>query len=191
MSVSVQFLLGALGILLFPGPTNTLLATAGALAGVSRSLRLILAVLAAYLIAIGVWYQILRPLVSTSPAAALFSKLLACAYLIYTVIRLYNPPPAENAAASAVSPRQLFIVTSTNPKAAVFALLVFDQTKLSPAEFIVFSALVPCVALIWIGLGRTFVTMGLVRNPLVISRIAAAILVVFVGLLLNSIFAAM
>lgn len=191
MSVTVQFLLGVLGILLFPGPTNTLLAASGALTGVRKSLRLLPCELAGYLIAIGVWYQVLRPLISLYPSGPLLSKLLACAYLIYTVTQMYSPSPAASAAGPSVSPWRIFIVTLLNPKAVVFALAVFNQSKLDISEFIIFSAIVPCVAVIWIGLGQTFVTAGIVRSPLVISRIAAAILVVFIGLLINSILEAL
>ena len=191
MSVTVQFVLGALGILLFPGPTNTLLAASGALAGMRKSLRLIPCELVGYLAAIGLWHQTLRPLIALYPSGPLLSKLLACAYLIYTVIKMYNPSPAACASGSSVSPWRTFLVTLLNPKAVVFALLVFDQSKLNIPEFIVFSALVPCIALLWISLGRPLVTAGLIKSPLAISRIAAAILVVFVGLLINSIIEAL
>jgi threonine/homoserine/homoserine lactone efflux protein len=195
LPVTVQFLLGVLGLLLVPGPTNTLLATSGALAGVRRSLRLLPCELIGYLIAIGVWYRILRPLIALHPSGPLFSKLLACAYLIYTVTKLYNsnpgPSPTACAAGSPVSPGEIFFVTLLNPKAVVFALLVFDQSKLNISEFAVFSVTAPCVALIWISLGRTLVAAGVIKNPLAISRIAAAILVLFVGLLINSILGAL
>lgn len=187
MSITVQFLLGVLGILLVPGPTNTLLAASGALAGIRSSLRLLPFELTGYLTAIVVWHEVLRPLVSLYPSGPLFSKLLACAYLIYTVIKMYKPNPAAFGTGTSVSPARIFIVTLTNPKAVVFALLVFDQSQLNIAEFITFSAILPCIALLWIGLGRTVVSAGLIKSPLAISRVAAAILVVFVGLLINSI----
>lgn len=189
-SITLQFLLGVLGILLVPGPTNTLLAASGALAGIRRSLRLLPFELCGYLIAIGVWYQLLRPFISLYPSGPLLSKLLACAYLIYTVIRMYNPSP-EACEAGAISPQRIFFITLTNPKAVVFALLVFDQARANVAEFIAFSVLVPCIAVLWISLGRTVVTAGLIKSPLAISRLAAAILVVFVGLLINSIIGAL
>lgn len=145
-----------------------MLATSGALAGIGKSLRLLPCELAGYLIAILVWHQALRPLIALHPSGPVLSKLLACAYLIYLVTQLYKPSPALYEAAPPVSPFRIFVVTLTNPKAVVFALLVFDQTRLSAPEFAVFAALLPCIAALWIGLGRTVVATGPIRNPLAI-----------------------
>lgn len=196
MPVSVAFLLGILGILLVPGPTNTLLATSGALVGLRGSFRLIPLTVAGYLSAISLWHQVLRPLLALYPDALLLSKLVACAYLIYLISRMYTSRPAASGGETAllpapVTPARMFIVTFTNPKAAVMALLVFDQSRVNISEFIVFSAIAACMALLWTGIGRTLVSAGLLNNPRAISRIAAGVLTVFVGLLINSIIGAL
>ena len=196
MPVSVAFLLGVLGILLVPGPTNTLLAAAGARAGMRGSLRLVLCTVSGYLIAISAWHQLLRPLIALHPSGLLLSKVIACAYLIYVIARMYNPRLAAGEAETAVrpaspTPARMLVVTLTNPKAAVLALLVFDQSAVNISEFIVFSAIAPSAAFLWIALGKTLVSAGLLKNPLAISRIAAGILTVFVGLLINSIIGAL
>lgn len=190
MPVTVQFLLGVLGILLVPGPTNTLLAASGALAGIRRSLRLLPFELAGYLTAIAGYHQVLRPVIALYPAGPLLAKLAACAYLIYAAITMINPNPAAWETGSPVPSLRIFTATLLNPKALVFALAVFDQSRLDRAEWLVFSALVPCIATVWICLGRSVVAAGLVRNPLLISRAAAGLLVVFLGLLVNSLIGA-
>src|SRR6478752_3236474 len=54
MTDPVAFVLSVIALLAVPGPTNTLLATAGGLGGVRRAIALIPAEVAGYLLAIGV-----------------------------------------------------------------------------------------------------------------------------------------
>jgi threonine/homoserine/homoserine lactone efflux protein len=68
----LPFILATFSLLAVPGPTNTLLATSGAGAGVSRSLHLLAAELGGYLTAVVVQRLVLGPLVIASRWQASF-----------------------------------------------------------------------------------------------------------------------
>ncbi|MBK8083168.1 MAG: hypothetical protein IPK28_04615 [Devosia sp.] len=57
----------ALALLIAPGPTNTLLATVGALTSVRRSLPHVLATLVAYALAIAAYRLMLAPILAGTP----------------------------------------------------------------------------------------------------------------------------
>ena len=68
MTDPILFFLAVATILATPGPTNTLMATSGATAGIVRSLPLLMAEIAGYLIAILMIRAVLAPLVHAYPA---------------------------------------------------------------------------------------------------------------------------
>lgn len=172
------FILGTLALLATPGPTNTLLAASGAALGVRRSLRLIPAELAGYGVSIGLLGALAVPLMARVPALVPGLKLAAAAFLVWSAASLWRtagrsvagalPPPA--------TPARVFLTTLLNPKALVFALVLFPglDPRLSGP---VFAALVVSVAAGWIlighGLGRTL------RTPGRVNRLTAVLLAAF------------
>jgi len=68
MSEAATFFLGAVAVLATPGPTNTLLATSGAISGFRRSLPLLGGELGGYLLAIVVLLSFIGPIVAAMPA---------------------------------------------------------------------------------------------------------------------------
>ena len=68
MTDPLLFILAVLTILGTPGPTNTLLATGGAVDGVGRSLPLLLGELTGYLVAIAVIRVVLGPVIAAYPS---------------------------------------------------------------------------------------------------------------------------
>ncbi len=135
-----SFTLAVLALLVVPGPTNTLLAASGAAVRFRKSLVLLPMELAGYLIAIGIWGHVVGPLAATYSLFPLASKLVASAYLAWSAIKLFRN--AHTSWANGVPPappRQLFITTLLNPKALIFALVIFPQTSL--AEQLPYAAL--------------------------------------------------
>jgi threonine/homoserine/homoserine lactone efflux protein len=76
-------------LLAVPGPTNALFATSGAGIGISRSLHLLVAELAGYLMAIALLRLALGPLVSDIPIAALVLRVAVTVYILGLAFMLW------------------------------------------------------------------------------------------------------
>ncbi|WP_043828895.1 LysE family translocator [Muricoccus aerilatus] len=153
MQDPLLFSLTVLLILGTPGPTNTLLATAGATVGFRRALPLLPAEAAGYLIAILAIGLALGPFVAGVPAVAMGLRLAVGTYLALLAVKLWRRGPVD-LSVMPVTPRQVFVTTLLNPKAIVFALGVipFGATPWWP-WMLGFLGLLSGVALGWIGLG--------------------------------------
>lgn len=146
-TVTVLLILGT------PGPTNTLLATAGATVGFRRALPLLPAEAAGYLVAILVIGLALGPFIAGLPAVAIGLRLAVGAYLALLAVKLWRRGPVD-LSVMPVTPRQVFVTTLLNPKAIVFALGVipFGAGHWWP-WMLGFLGLLSGVALGWILLG--------------------------------------
>lgn len=153
MQDPVLFALTVLLILGTPGPTNTLLATAGATVGFRRALPLVPAEAAGYLIAILVIGLALGPAIAGLPAVAAGLRLAVGGYLAWLAVKLWRRGPVD-LSAMPVTPRQVFVTTLLNPKALVFALGVipFGAARWWP-WLLAFLVMLAGVALGWIALG--------------------------------------
>jgi threonine/homoserine/homoserine lactone efflux protein len=172
-----------------PGPTNTLLAISGALEGFRRSLPLLLAELAGYLIAVSLIGFLLRPLLLQVPVLGIALKLAVTLYLLWVALKLWRSGAVAQAAAKAVTARALFVATLLNPKAIIFALsiLPFGHPQLAP--FLAgFAALVVSVGALWIGIGKAAGAAAGTRYTRHVPRIASVILTAFAGLIFVSAF---
>lgn len=181
------FLFGSLALLATPGPTNTLLAAAGAALGVRRALRLIPAELTGYLIAIGLLSLVVVPLMATVPVLSSVLKGAAALFLVWSAVSLWRaagriaggtPPPA--------TPRRVFLTTLLNPKALVFAIVLFpgrDPSWTLP----LFCGLVMSVALGWVFIGHGLGRLGGATRPAGrINRLTACVLGIFALLVAGS-----
>ena len=121
MQDPVLFALAVLTLLITPGPTNTLLATAGATGGFRRSAHLLLAELAGYNISIYILGNLFEAQTSGSKIRTVLS-VVAGAYLLFTAIRFWRTRLELQRAT--VSMRHVFVTTLLNPKALVFAFLI-------------------------------------------------------------------
>ena len=70
MADPTVFALAVLAVLATPGPTNTLMAVAGATLGLRKGLRLIPAEVAGYLTSISLLIFVFQPVVAALPVAA-------------------------------------------------------------------------------------------------------------------------
>ncbi|MDO8605646.1 MAG: LysE family translocator [Phaeospirillum sp.] len=179
------FVLAVLALLATPGPTNTLLAASGASVGVIRSLKLVPAEIGGYLTAITLLIAVIGPLVAAHAVIAVGLKLAASLWLICCALRLWRNVD-EEIGRSETSIRHVFITTLVNPKALIFALVIFPQgTPIETAPWLAgFSGLVVIVAIGWICFGAALAhSIGRLATPRRIRRAAALGLTAFATVL--------
>lgn len=189
MTNPLLFIAAVLTLLGTPGPTNTLLATSGAVAGLRRSLALLVAELAGYLLAIATIRIVLGPVIHAYPLLGAALKITVALYLALIAVRLWRRSGALTASAVTVSMRSVFVTTLLNPKALIFALSII------PAEhtqllwfFVAFALAVPSVGFFWILVGRAIGAATGEKHPGLVQRIASVALVGFAGLIAASVF---
>ncbi len=191
MTDPLAFVLACLAVLFVPGPTNTLLATSGALCGVRRSLGLPVAELMGYSIAIWTMALLIAPLVHASPLISKGLRLACAGYLIWSAVHLWREGANALTSSEPVSFRRILVVTLLNPKGMLFAFVIIPHLggRDVPAALPYLAAhagMTLTASLCWISLGamigagaRTQVSPGLIR------RLGASALGVF-GLVLSS-----
>jgi threonine/homoserine/homoserine lactone efflux protein len=151
--IEISFAL--LVLLASPGPTNALLAMAGAQdpdAGLRR-LALPLLVLAAYLatvLPLTLWGD--RWL---DQLPQLRSGLTLCAAVWVTVLALRLWRTEALSLTSAVTPLQIGLTTLLNPKALVIGLVLLPKAASTPLGLGLFAALVLAVSTLWLHLGAS------------------------------------
>ncbi len=131
MTDIVQFTLAVLGLLVIPGPTNTLMAASGAAVGVRLSLHLIIGALGGYLIAVTVWIELVGVAATTQPWIGVTAQLTAAAFLFLSAWKLWTNADRSNGKSASVSLGQVFLTTLINPKALVLAFAIFPQNGFS------------------------------------------------------------
>ena len=187
MTDPLLFALAVLALLATPGPTNTLLATAGASVGLRRALPLLPAETAGYLVAISVIGYLLGPIVAGAPAFAMALRLLVGAYLLHVAWKLWRGAGTP-AASGFITPSRIFLTTLLNPKAIVFALgIVPVESEGGLLYLAAFTVLCASVALGWIGVGAL---MGRAAQAgghgALVPRLGAAIVSAFAVLLVSA-----
>ncbi len=166
-------------ILATPGPTNTLLAAAGARAGLRASLTLVPAEMLGYGIAIAVWGLGLGPASAAMPWLPLVLRLCCVVYLLAVALALWRRAGTRIHAVPQSAGR-VFVATLLNPKALLFAVAVFPAEAFAgPVAFgawiALFAAVLTPIALGWIWLGSALAGGGGARTRLV-ERVAAVLL---------------
>jgi threonine/homoserine/homoserine lactone efflux protein len=156
MADLTAFVLAVLTLLAVPGPTNTLLATSGATVGVRRSLRIMPGEIGGYLVAITVLTQLARPLLEHYPLIPLVARIIAALYLVWSAIQLWrNPPSPADGRGGAITISRVFLTTLANPKALIFAFVIFPMGDFPDyvRHAAVFAVLVIACGFAWINLG--------------------------------------
>jgi threonine/homoserine/homoserine lactone efflux protein len=185
MQNPVLFTLTVLAILATPGPTNTLLATAGATDGLRRALVLIPAEAVGYFTAILGLRLVLGPLVSeplvgNSAMVIATLRLLVAGYLLWVSWRLWirGADPATEGG-TFITTGQVFLTTLLNPKAIVFALGIIPFAVPHVSLYLIaFQLMAAAVGILWIAGGAMLGRLAKNRSTL-IPRMGAAILGVF------------
>ena len=185
------FAVAVVGLLAVPGPTNTLLATAGAATGVRAALRLLPGEIGGYLVAIGFFTQAVAPLIAGLPAVPVVIKILAGAYLVWLAARLWRDPGSATTvqANNPIRLRDVFLTTLLNPKALIFAFAIFPSGRtfeLLPYA-LMFSVLVVGCGGAWVLLGDTLRrSSGGFATRRRVARASAIVLAVFAVTLAGS-----
>jgi threonine/homoserine/homoserine lactone efflux protein len=186
-----SFTLAVLAILLTPGPTNSLLATAGATNGWRRSLVLVPAEISGYVVSITTLTLLAAPLVAASSFVTTVLKLACGSYLGYAAWRLWSSKlsPVDS---RQIRFRDVFITTVLNPKGLLFAFGIFpvsgpDNSSLIASRLAIFAVICVFVANVWIVAGALLRSRGTPHvAPVAYLKVAAAVLAFFAVLLLGS-----
>lgn len=186
MTDPLQFLLTVATLLLVPGPTNTLMATAGA--GTHRSpLPLLTAELLGYGTIIVLATVVLVPLVAVWPPAGIIIKLAVAAYLVFVAVRLWGRRIVIEDRQVVVGPRLVYLTTAFNPKGLIFAVAVFPHDHPQLWAFAAsFAVLVLACGYAWFTLGRGLAMLSGPRAS-ILPRVASVALIGFAALVASSI----
>jgi threonine/homoserine/homoserine lactone efflux protein len=187
MNDILTFALGAVALLATPGPTNTLLATAGATRGVKSSIPLLLGEAGGYVLSILILRAAVGPLIAAQPVFGQVLSGIVCVYLVYLSLSLWRRSTLPLDIAAPVTMANVFVTTLLNPKAVVFAFTVLPHTgSLDPVMLAPWlAALVFIIALAggsWILLGAVLVESS-GRSPRLGYRAGAVALFVLAMLL--------
>lgn len=188
MTDPILFMLAVLTLLGTPGPTNTLLATSGATVGVQRSVRLLVAELAGYLIAVGTIRIVLGPVIHSYPLVGITLKAAVVLYLIWTAIKLWRHNAGLTQGQTSIGMQAVFVTTLLNPKALIFSLSIIPTDNPQLGWYVLgFALLVPLVGFAWILLGRAIGAAAGDRHAGVVRKVASVALVGFAGVIAASV----
>ena len=146
-------------LLLTPGPTNTLMALAGAERGLGHAAGLIPLELAAYLCVAVPLAVAGAGLLTAVPGLLAAVTAVAAGWVLWLAIRMWRCPVAQQDGPATVTPFRVFLTTLLNPKALIIGLVLLPGPSL-PLRTAVFAALVCGAALTWIGLGAALARRG-------------------------------
>lgn len=186
MNDLLPFVAAVLALLATPGPTNTLMAAAGAQRGVGRSVPLLAGELGGYVIAITLWIELVGAVAAGQPLVPVIAKLVAAGFLVWSAWKLWANAGHADLAQRGISLERVFATTLINPKGLVFAFAIFPNVGFLARlpYFGVFAALVIATAVGWMTLGAVAArsSAGLLTSSRV-ERITAIALAVFAMLL--------
>lgn len=142
-----------------PGPTNTLLLSSGITVGFCKTLKLILAEIGGYLIAISCWGYSLIQLSAHYPWVSCLLKTIAALYVAWLSLKIwrFNCTISDG---SQIKMKHVFITTILNPKAFLFASYIMPaDTFTNLTQFVLvmltfISVLLP-VSFTWCLLGQS------------------------------------
>lgn len=128
----IPYLLACLAILLTPGPTNTLLAAAGAVLGWRRALWLPVAEALGYALAIS-GFIAAGGLLAGVPMALPALKVAAALWLVATAVKLWSQPVVPDEGGPGEAFGRVLVTTLLNPKAMlVGTIMVPDMMPGAP-----------------------------------------------------------
>lgn len=173
-----EITLAVAALLLTPGPTNTLIALAGAERGWTRAMPLVLAEIAGYLATVLPLALVGHALFSAAPLLRSAITLGAAIWVLGLGLRMWRLP-APGGAARTVSARLVLVTTLLNPKALILGLVLMPAPDLPglALHLSVLVAVIVAVAALWAGLGAALTGRGAGGLPAPLRRAAALWLV--------------
>lgn len=158
----LAFMTALLSLLLAPGPTNTLMAVAGADGGLRQVWRLIPAEVAGYLLVVVPLAFLGAEVAARWPLVSVVVTVAASVWVLLLAVRLWSAS-SRSAGEQPVSARRILVTTLLNPKALVFGLVLLPPPS-SPELFLsrlaMFCGLVTATALVWGVVGRIVRSVG-------------------------------
>jgi threonine/homoserine/homoserine lactone efflux protein len=151
-------------LLITPGPTNTLLAIAGAERGALRAFRLIPAELGGYLTTVIPLSLVGANLLESFPGIRPFITLAAAAWVMSLAVSMWQLPQVMAGGAPVATARRIFVTTLLNPKALIFGLVLLPTDTGVWMNIGNFTAQVVLVAMMWATLG-SFLSRAATGEP--------------------------
>ena len=188
----IEVALAILALLLTPGPTNTLMAMAGATQGWRGALRLLPVEIGAYLLVTLPLALFSAGLMAHFPLVKPLVTLAAGAWVMLLALRLWRLP--DQTSGAVVTPRGLFLTTLLNPKGLMIGLILLPGPSLA-AHTGLFVLLIAAVACLWAGLGACLAGQGdgaMGQTPPLLRRVAGlwlaalSLAALSLGLILNA-----
>jgi threonine/homoserine/homoserine lactone efflux protein len=191
MMTNIELTVAIAVLLITPGPTNTLLAVAGAERGVARAVRLIPAELAGYLTTVTPLALLGGTLLSAAPQVRPVLTAAAALWVAWLAVGFWRMARAQDSrgdaapAGPAVTAAKIFVTTLLNPKALVFGLVLLPAGPSLPAAFGNFVLQIVVVATLWACIGQLLRRADRSRAglPAWLQRLAAAWLAIVATLL--------
>ena len=178
--------IGTAIVLVMPGPTNTLLATAGLRSGLRRSAHLTAAEFAGYFVSISGWGYFLSHAATSLTWLPTLLRIASGLYLAYLSVRMWQTADSlPSSAQGTIGLRVLFTATLLNPKAILFGGTIFPAAAFeSLGAFVeamaIFTALLVPIGLAWIAFGAELGSGRLMRlSPVHMQRGASIVLAAF------------
>jgi threonine/homoserine/homoserine lactone efflux protein len=150
----LHFILLALALLAAPGPTNALLATAGATQPLRKALPLLAAELVGYAVALLLLILAVGPVIAGHPAFAWTLRIAATLYLLFLAATLWGHRLDAYVGRSDVRFRQVLIATLLNPKSLVLAFVLLPVPQPPLLHLIALAVLIALTGGGWVLLGR-------------------------------------
>lgn len=177
-----SFVLAALALLLTPGPTNTLLAAAGATLGARRALQLVGAEVAGYALAIAGLELFLAPMAEALGWIGLVLRIGCALYLAFVAWKLWRP--AAGAEDRAISFGRVFLATLSNPKAMVFVFVILPPRSIGLGPLldpygVVLLGLIALAGGVWVVLGALVRAGAGGRGATLVRRTSSIVVALF------------
>lgn len=168
-------------LLLTPGPTNILLAIAGATGAPRQNVPLLLAGCLGYLVTIIPLVAFAGPLLAEHPLLASVLKLTSAAWVTLLAIKLWFTPLTELSETGLVTARQMFVTTMLNPKALIFGIAILPNGGFIETlpRLGIFAVIVLLVSALWLSAGASVLRFASRRFPCLFCRVASSFLMAF------------
>ncbi len=177
------FTLTVAAILMLPGPTNVLLLNRARVEGLTRALRLIPAEVAGYLLAVLMCRLVGTAMITVFPQTVPLLQCVLVIYLLWLASKIWRVgSPALVTSKVPITSCRVFVTTLLNPKAAIFAFVVFPtvSTNVSIVTYgLAFASTIALVGLGWIFLGHSLKFFQNTVSEKTVSRFTAGTLVAF------------
>jgi threonine/homoserine/homoserine lactone efflux protein len=156
----IELTFAILALLITPGPTNTLLAVAGAERGMVRAWGLIPAELAGYLTTVIPLTLIGASLLETYPEIRPVITLLAAVWVMWLAVSMWRLPAVAQDGVMVATGRRIMVTTLLNPKALLFGLVLLPAENGVWLNIANFAGQVVIVAMGWAALGAMLARRG-------------------------------